>query len=209
TEEKLVTALAVAMWKEIRADRAEAGVLTAMPCAADAGRDLGEKRHALSLGTAIRYASAAGMATQRAHRAFLAHRKAKQAGLVLPAPAAADCTNELPDAAPFEPAPQNRTNEFPATPPRPTLDPLAALRTRIRHLLDATGPHDTNQSDLAAAMLTLRLPGAAPYHGPIDLALLDQVLAPLRFDGPALAWLASLASSTPERSGRPPQSKAA
>src|SRR6476620_5419129 len=31
TEDKLVTALAVAMWKEIRADRTEAGVLTAIP----------------------------------------------------------------------------------------------------------------------------------------------------------------------------------
>ena len=60
-------------------------MLTRMPCEGDRGRDLGEKRNALSLGTAIRYASAAGMATQRAHRAFLAHRKAKQAGLILPA----------------------------------------------------------------------------------------------------------------------------
>ena len=110
TEEKLVTALAVAMWKEIRADRAEAGVLTAMPCAGDAGRDLGDQRHALSLGTAIRYASAAGMATQRAQRAFLAHRKAKKAGLILTAPATerADCTNELP----AESCVQNRTNEL-------------------------------------------------------------------------------------------------
>ncbi len=210
-EEKLVTALAVAMWKEIRADRTEAGVLAAMPRNGDGGRDLGAKRHALSLGTAIRYASAAGMATQRAHRAFLAHRKAKKDRLVLPAPAVADGTNELPAAAPPEPAPRNRTNEFPATPPRPTLDPLAALRTRIRHLLDGTGPCDTDQSDLAAAMLALRLPGAAPYHGPIDLALVDRALASRRFDGPALAWLASLASSSslPDAQDRPPRRQAA
>lgn len=207
-EEKLVTALAVAMWKEIRADRTEAGVLAAMPCDGDTGRDLGEKRHALSLGTAIRYASAAGMATQRAHRTFLAHRKAKKAGLILPVSAAADCTNELP-AAPPEPASPNRTNEFPATPRHPTLDPLAALRTRIRRLLDATEPHNADAPDLVAAMQAIRLPGAAPYHGPIDLALLDQALAPLRFDAAGLAWLAALAAATPERPGSPPRSLAA
>ena len=101
TEEKLVTALAVAMWKEIRADRAEAGVLARMTGDGDRGRDLGEKRNALALATAIRYAGAAGMATQRAHRAFLAHRKAKQAGLILPAkepvavPAGRNDTNDL------------------------------------------------------------------------------------------------------------------
>ena len=71
TEEKLVAALAVAMWKEIRADRTEAGVLTRMTDEGALGRDLGDKRNALSLGTAIRYGTAAGMATQRAHRAFL------------------------------------------------------------------------------------------------------------------------------------------
>jgi len=78
-EEKLVSALAVAMWNEIRADHTEAGVLTAMPLDGSHGRDLKDARNRLSLGTAIRYASAAGMATQRAHRAFLAHRKAKKA----------------------------------------------------------------------------------------------------------------------------------
>ena len=138
TEEKLVTALAVAMWKEIRADHTEAGVLTSMSSDGARGRDLGERRNALSLGTAIRYTTAAGMATQRAQRAFLAHRKAKKAGLILPSPRQrAECTNELPatDARP-EPASQNCTNEFPTVPPRPAIDPLAALRARIRRLLD-------------------------------------------------------------------------
>ena len=99
TEEKLVTALAVAMWKEVRADRAEAGAFTRMADDPGLGRDLGEKRNALSLGTAIRYATAAGMATQRAQRAFLAHRKAKRQGLLQPT---------------AEPAAQNRTNELSA-----------------------------------------------------------------------------------------------
>ena len=67
--------------------------------------------HARSLGTAIRYMTAAGMATQRAQRAFLAHRKAKQAGLILPAA-------ERRGSRPIRTA---RTNSWrsPATPPRP------------------------------------------------------------------------------------------
>ena len=99
TEEKLVTALAVAMWKEVRADRAEAGAFTRMTDDPSLGRDLGEKRNALSLGTAIRYATAAGMATQRAQRAFLAHRKARRQGLIRPT---------------AEPAPEKRTNDLSA-----------------------------------------------------------------------------------------------
>src|SRR4051812_28696229 len=87
-EEKLVAALAVAMWKEVRADRQEAEVLAAIPPLAPGrpcGGDLQQPAHALSLSTALRYATAAGMAVQRAQRAFLAHRKALRAGLVLPA----------------------------------------------------------------------------------------------------------------------------
>ena len=212
TEDKLVTALAVAMWKEIRADRTEAGVLTAIPVDGDHGRDFQEARNRLSLGTAIRYATAAGMATQRAQRAFLAHRKAKAAGLILPVAArdAGGMHERFPrgrpstaDPAPPEPAPRNCTNEFPSAPPRPAIDPLAALRTRIRRLLDGAGPPDPDQRDLAAAMLAARLPGAAPYHGPIDLALLDQALAPLHFDAAALTWLAGLARPNP-----PPRTRA-
>jgi hypothetical protein len=62
------------------------------------GADMHEPEHARAMGTALRYLAAAGMATQRAQRAFLAHRKAKQAGLILRAsePAAIqNCANEL------------------------------------------------------------------------------------------------------------------
>ena len=103
-EEKLVTALAVAMWKEIRADRQEAEVLAAIPPLGPGrpcGGDLQQPQHALSLSTAVRYASAAGMATQRAQRAFLAHRKAKAQGLVV-----------IGAVAPADAANQNCTNEF-------------------------------------------------------------------------------------------------
>ena len=102
-EEQLVAALAVAMWKEIRADRQEAEVLAAIaPLAAGrpCGGDLRQPGHALSLTTAVRYATSAGMATQRAQRAFLAHRKAKQQGLLAET------------AAPAEPANENRTDDL-------------------------------------------------------------------------------------------------
>jgi hypothetical protein len=205
TEDKLVTALAVAMWNEIRADRTETGVLTAIPVEGSHGRDFQDARNRLSLGTAIRYASAAGMATQRAQRAFLAHRKAKQQGLILPvASTTAECTNDFSLA---DPAPSNRTNDFP--PPRrlPELDPLAALRARIDRLLDGTEPADTAQHDLAAAILAVRLPGTASYQGLIDLQLLDEALEPLRFDATALAWLAG--SARPGPSASPPRAQVA
>ncbi len=206
TEEKLVTAIAVAMWKEIRADRAEAGVLTAMPCDGDAGRDLGDQRHALSLGTAIRYASAAGMATQRAQRAFLAHRKAKKAGLILTAPATerAECTNDLSATARPEPGPQNRTNDFPQAPERPAIDLLTTLRARISRLFDGADTPDADQHDLAAAVLAVSTPDSVPYQGRIDLALLTQALKPICLDSAGLARLATLAPpSSRTKSGRP------
>ena len=77
------------MWHEVRADRTLAEVLAAIPplgAGRPHGGDLQEPRHALSLNTALRYLTAAGMASQRAQRAFLAHRKAKAQGLVLPVP---------------------------------------------------------------------------------------------------------------------------
>lgn len=198
-EDQLVTALAVAMWHEIRADRTQAGVLTAMPLDAGHRRDLADARNRLSLGTAIRYASAAGMATQRAHRTFLAHRRAKKQGLILPARAAApaECTN---DFTPAEPAPANRTNDFPQPRRLPEPDPLAALRARIQRLLAGTEPADPAQRDLAAAILAVRLPGAPPYAGPLDLTALDKALEPMRLDTAALTRLAGLARAAPAAS---------
>ena len=87
-EEKLVTAIAVAMWNEIRADRTLVETMAEIPprrAGRSCGTDLQEPEHARSLGTAIRYLTAAGMATQRAQRAFFQHRKAKRDGLILPA----------------------------------------------------------------------------------------------------------------------------
>ena len=176
-ELKLVEAIAAAMWNEIRADRTLAEVMAAIPPLAPGrphGGDLQEPRHALSLNTAIRYMTAASMATQRAQRAFLAHRKAKRDGLhpagdQPPRPSAANqnCTNENTAAA----AAPKCTNELPARPqPRrlPVPDPLAPLRARLDRLLASSGPDGPEDWDLVAAIRAVKLPGAAPYRGPID-----------------------------------------
>jgi hypothetical protein len=191
TEEKLVAALAVAMWKEIRADRTEAGVLTRMTDEGALGRDLGDKRNALSLGTAIRYGTAAGMATQRAHRAFLAHRRAKQKGLLVPATAAepVECTNDLTAGAiPCHAESKNCTNELPPTPLHPPADPLIALRARTAGLIDGTALPETAARDLALAIQAVRLSGAAPYQGQIDLKLLDCAFASVPVDAATFTW---------------------
>ena len=120
TERKLVDAIAVAMWRELRADRFEAEVLTDIRprmAGRSHGSDLQVPDHAAALTTALRYQGSAGMAVRRATRAFLEHRKAKQAGLLLPActrePEPRECTNDLsaplgralaPSPPPAEPA---------------------------------------------------------------------------------------------------------
>ncbi len=114
TEKKLVDAIAVAMWKEIRADRFEAEVLTDIPPRSpdrSHGSDLQVPDHAAALTTAIRYQGSAGMGARRAVRAFLEHRKAKQTGLLLPA-----CTREPDDMT-------KNTNELSAAPLGRTLPP--------------------------------------------------------------------------------------
>ena len=185
TEVKLVEAIAAAMWHEIRADRTLAEVMVAIP-PLDEGRphggDLQELRHALSLNTALRYLTAASMATQRAQRAFLAHRKAGRDGLLGPQPAApeaanANCTNE------------NRPRRLPAP------DPLAALRARLDRLLDGPGPRTSEEWDLVAAIRAQKPPGAPPYRGPIEPVLLAQALDGLGFDAAGLAWLAGFGAA--------------
>lgn len=116
-EEKLVTAIAVAMWKEIRADRLEAEAMLALPPPGSPDAAEPAPSPALSLGTAIRYASAAGMATQRAQRAFLEHRKAKRAGLILPATECQERANELAPSPPARTAPTGSNTAWPDLPP--------------------------------------------------------------------------------------------
>src|SRR3954464_1557896 len=170
TEEKLVTALAVAMWKEVRADRQEAEVLAAIPPLAEGrpcGGDLQQPAHALSLSTALRYATAAGMAVQRAQRAFLAHRKAQAQGLVLPAAMAPAAANE------------NRTNDLsmptgavvaPA-PPRP-----AVAKPGRAKAPDAPDPPEPEELDDAAWLAALPVVEDDPEREALRREKLMQVL---------------------------------
>ncbi len=212
-EEKLVTAIAVAMWNEIRADRTLVETMVEIPPCGPGrshGSALQEPGHARSLGTAIRYMTAAGMATQRAQRAFFQHRKAKRDGLLLPVaevsePAAnQNDTNEFRAAsgddaqaeAAVAPVTENRTNELSALRPAPGLLPARGptddLRDRLDHLLDGPGPERPEDWDLVAAIRALKQPGAPPYRGAIDPAQLEEALDDLGFAFGGLAWLASL-----------------
>ena len=121
-EEKLVTAIAVAMWNEIRADRTLVETMAEIPPCRPGrshGSHLQEPGHARSLGTAIRYMTAAGMATQRAQRAFFQHRKAKRDGLLLP---------ESPRSPSRPPIRTARTNSVPPVATTPTAEAAVATR---------------------------------------------------------------------------------
>ncbi|MFZ1429297.1 MAG: hypothetical protein WAS21_21275, partial [Geminicoccaceae bacterium] len=87
-ERKLAAAVAVGMWRECRADRIEAEVLTDI-APHDEGRghgsDLQEPAHVAALTAALRCQTAASIATGRALRLFLAQRKARATGLLSPA----------------------------------------------------------------------------------------------------------------------------
>jgi hypothetical protein len=107
SELKLVEAIAAAMWNETRADRTLAEVMAAIPPRAPGrphGGDLQEPRHALSLNTALRYLTATSMASQRARRAFLAHRKATRDG---------PCSGRSPRLCPTPPTKTARTKSWP------------------------------------------------------------------------------------------------
>src|SRR5262249_6320307 len=158
---------------EIRADRTLAEVMAAIPPLAPGrqhGGDLQEPRHALSLNTAIRYMTAASMATQRAERAFLAHRRAKRDGLIVSeAVGSPEATNENHQTK-SRPRPkataclaEKCTNELQARPPPrrlPFPDALAALRARLDRLRDGPGPRTEQDWDLVAAIRAAKLPVA-------------------------------------------------
>ena len=151
--------------------------------------------------------TAAGMATQRAQRAFFQHRKAKRDGLIVPAaaelaepPANQNGTNEntsepdRPLALPAPAAPDSRkcTNELPApghAEPESRSHPCAPASTAC---WPAPAPKSPEEWDLIAAIRALKLPGAAPYRGPIDPGDLEPApgRAPLRRRRPRLAGLA-------------------
>ena len=84
-ERKLAAAVAVGLWRECRADRIEAEVLTDIGPAGEGrghGSDLWEPARVAALTAALRCQTAASIATGRALRLFLAQRKARATGLL-------------------------------------------------------------------------------------------------------------------------------
>ena len=86
-------------------------------------------------------------------------------------------------------------------------DPLAPCAPGSTGCSTGRG-RDGEEWDLVAAVRALKLPGGAPYRGPIDAALLAQALDGLGFDAAGLAWLAAFqprawSPSHFDQSGRP------
>ncbi len=151
-----VEAIAVAMWREIRADRVETEVMAGNQPGMKGhghGTDLYGREERAALTTALRYRTHAQMETKRATDLFWCHRKARRAELLeeaaeaavadptIPVEASAFCTNEfanenIPPVAAPEPAPAEAdlcTNEFqepaPQAPAEPGDDTVTLLST--------------------------------------------------------------------------------
>ncbi len=157
TESKLVTAIAAAMWMELRADRIQAEVLADIRPACPGrshGSDLQDRDNAAALSTVIRLATAAGCASARAQRAFLAHRKARAQGLIGPAlertaePGRTAARTSEPE---LQAPPRTREPE-PAAPPR-TSEPERGALARTCEPKRCT-PSRTGQPHLSALART-------------------------------------------------------
>ncbi len=204
-ERELVEAIAVALWREIRADRLEAEVLADIPPvdgSRTCGSDLLEERHRASFALVLRYRAQAAGAVRRAqealarHRALVAEaraeaRTAEELCPVLRGEAPADRTNECsaveaargsvepdePVAAPGRPLPADPLPEAAGPPPR------LALRDAVRQ---AANPLDT---PLLRALgrdpdLVLPVPGLRPEAWPIAQHRADPSGAPVDGRGP-------------------------
>lgn len=113
------------------------------------------------------------------------------------------CTNELRRCTSEPRVPRDRPRATSAELPdhRPVglallgqrhhLDRRQDQRARLDRLLDGPGPTSEADWDLVAAIRATKLPGAAPYPGPIDRELLARAPDGLGFDAAGLAWLAS------------------
>jgi hypothetical protein len=119
-EQELVDAIAVAMWREARADRLEAELLADLPPADETrtcGSDLGKSAGRAGLATLVRYRAAAQLEHRRALALLEAHRRLA---------ASRPVSREEDDEAPAAPEP-----------PRPT---VVGLRFEVR---EKENPLDT------------------------------------------------------------------
>lgn len=124
-ERELVEAIAVALWREIRADRAEAEALADIPPAdgsRSCGTDLGDREHRARLETLMRYRAQAALGVRRAQQALERHRALRAAGerlagavagAAVPAfERAAEPASDAPGAGNDGEQEKKRTNEF-------------------------------------------------------------------------------------------------
>jgi hypothetical protein len=183
TEAELVVALAAAMWQEARAERFEAETLDAIAATAEGGT-MGEALLAkpacrASLGTAIRYQSAASNAVRRAMDMLFKHRRARRDGLLVSGAEAPETprTNELSEVA------NNDVAASPAAAGRPpsrhpaTLGPLPLPLCLVPapgpvSAAGAARPDCTNEFAPArlAEGFTPRYPGLPPVSSPPEPA---------------------------------------
>ena len=216
-ELRLVESIAVAMWKELRADRIEADVLAGIERAAPAGArglDLagdGEGRTALA--AAIRYQAAGQNAVRRGVDLLLKHRQARRAGLLDEAPSGAPASSAEP-----VPVAEDRTNEFlpPATTP-----PSARRRRRPAKAADAPpegepeAPPPPVEADPAREAKRLELlatlkPWAQAQLARTELALVEHFAAATHPDPTVYeTWFAAQPKPAPEPLDLAPEDVAA
>jgi hypothetical protein len=182
TEAELVAAIAVAMWREIRADRFEVEALDALAEEADGegaafrgGMLVESPACRATVATVTRYQSAASNAVRRAMETFFRYRSARRSGLLVAGAEieVAECTNEFPT-----PADGNGTHGFRGPDlarfgplPMPSVRPAAPGTIRSQPASPAA-PHCTNEfrpTTAAAAapepLAPSRHPGVVPLPG--------------------------------------------
>lgn len=188
-EAHLVEGIAVAMWRELRADRIEAETMADIPPADEArscGTDLvGKPDHRASLETVLRYRSQAQMELRRAQMLLLRHRQARgpvaasappESGEVAAAASGDNeiCTNEFPPCT-DEPEPA-------AVEPDPP--PRVGLRRR-----EESRRQDPMDDPLLRRLgrdpdLVLPVPGLHPSVWPMMQRAHDVLTGPWPADGP-------------------------
>jgi hypothetical protein len=182
-ERELVEAVAVALWRELRADRIEAEALADIAPAdgsRSCGSDLAEPAHRASLAVVLRYRAQATAGVRRAQDALARHRRLvaeTAARTAEPAPAEPAAPRPPARAADREPA---CTNEL----PEPRSGPVRLeLREAVRK---AANPLDT---PLLRALgrdpdLVLPVPGLTPAAWPAAQAHADPTGTPVDGQGP-------------------------
>jgi hypothetical protein len=192
-ERQLVDGIAVALWKELRADRLEAEVLADIAPAAPGrghGTDLAEQVGGrTALATVLRYQSQGQTALRRAIDLLFRHRKARRDGLLREPPATdAIGTNEMP-GRPVAPRP------VPSTPGSPThaLDEPPAGPPAAAPGTAPTDPDGLRELRRQALLAKVR-PALRPSLATTSLELLEQFTAAADPDPTVYeAWFAAQA----------------